>query len=804
MLVGHVLEGLHSQGITFDSISLSSLRRFDEASQIATLEKVKVFLRNPSALLMHLLGQDQTQGCMQMQVNVRGDAPVGVQQAAPTVCTVGQQHMEHQSLVTARMGGPHVESIQAPDASVPLLSAAGAVPIHSETSDMPPSQYLMCLLEPVTSRCSDVELQCVHGATEPPEVKHGISLCSSELAYLTVCRVRKVESFPWELPAGWYALHVANHGLSEEQQRQVAAAGIAIPSNLPANCIVALVKLGPSKPFRDFAGDSWACEQWCQATEDVIMLQSCVPMVMQEQRRFWILPERVRTQVQQFAKASVKPIPRDAAHTVLVNGRIAHLFKQEAIEPTVPATLLDVCTPSRSTNGLLSQEGGHGCKRVCLPSLLHASFPQHAPAHIDRLQKLYPHPRDQDCYLDDRLHKYYVHGARYDLSVSGWWKMYFEEFDATRVSERIVQRQLGTPGFRASPSGDISESALASSIYNFAQHIRVFERRGDSDYLEALQAVALAARDDYARHGACCPFPVGQIVEVGHQFLVNPQKPDGVSCYYLVLLYTSNCGPEVQAVQLARTWDIHGSLESLKGTYLHKKIELFINAMARPMERDGTSRVAVEELLKEEPPAHEYGAEVVMRHIAWAQDPELWDHPLAQSFFASEVRGESVEFQKFRLWLWTKPRWTPFRLEWSLYNEDLKVAGQIDSLWLDLDRGGTLVMADWKRARQLLTNDVTTLELQSCGKMGTSCCSHLYDTAWSHYFVQQTLYAYMLASKYGLVVRQMMLVQCHPHVCGPHFNEAPLVPDFELAEALARILSQDVATRQPLGLEALN
>ena len=47
--------------------------------------------------------------------------------------------------------------------------------------------------------------------------------------------------------------------------------------------------------------------------------------------------------------------------------------------------------------------------------------------------------------------------------------------------------------------------------------------------------------------------------------------------------------------------------------------------------------------------------------------------------------------------------------------------------------------------------------------------------------MQQKLYAYMLASKYGLAVRKMMLVQCHPDACGPSFNEAPLTPDFALS-----------------------
>jgi hypothetical protein len=426
------------------------------------------------------------------------------------------------------------------------------------------------------------------------------------------------------------------------------------------------------------------------------------------------------------------------------------------------------------------------CKRPRLHSLLHASFPQQAPVHIDRLQHLHPHARDKDCYLDDKLHKYCVLGQQYSLSVSGWWKIFFEDFDPKRVSERIVLRHLEMPGFRDSASGEIPESILVSSVYNFAQHIRVFERLGDADFLDALKVVALAAKADYACRGACCPFSVERLLELGQDFMTDPRKPEGVSCYYLMLLHTASCGPEMQATHIARTWEIHGSLESLKGTYLHKKIELFVNAMARPMERDGTSFIAVEELLREDPPAHEYAAEAVMGHIAWSTDLELWNHPLAQRFFESEMCRESIEFRKFRSWLSTKPRWTPIRLEWSLYNEDLKVAGQIDSVWSDLDSGGTLIIADWKRARSFLTNDVAELERQSFGKKGTLCCSHLYDTAWSHYFVQQTLYAYLLASKYGHVVRKMMLVQCHPHVCGSDFNEAPLEADFELAGSLAR------------------
>jgi len=656
----------------------------------------------------------------------------------------------------------------------------------------------MCQQELDIFRCASVASSCVSGASRPHEVEHAISLCNSDLAYLTVSGVRDVESFHWKLPAGWYALHVAQRDLTESLREKVARSRIDIPDNLPTSCIIAVIKLGDSKPSGAFNGDPWALGQWCQAVEEVMMLQSCVPVLMEELRRLWILPEHVRVEIQ--ACILQDRHPNSLADVSPKDVRTAVAASASHARPSADATmLLAVSTPLRHVSradSLLDAQGQQslGSKRPRIHHLLHALFPQQAPPHVDRLQKLYPHHRDHDCHLDDKLHKYSVLGENYSLSVSGWWKLFFEDFDAKQMSERIIQRQLESPGFRSAASEEASQNIFASSVYNFAQHVRVFEKRDDNEFLHELRKVVLDAQDDYARRGICCPLDVDRAMMIGRDFLVDPRKPQGPSCYYLTLLYTSGCGPEVQATQIAQTWDILGSLESLKGTYLHKKIELFINAMARPMERDGTKHIAVQDLLREEPPSNEYSAEAVMRQIAWAQDPELWNHPLAQRFFEDEMCGESSEFQKFRAWLLTKPRWTPMRLEWSLYNEDLKVAGQIDSLWMDLDSGGSLVLADWKRARELLTNDPVELDRQSHGKRGTSCCSHLPDTAHSHYFVQQTLYAYLLASKYDILVRRMMLVQCHPHVCGADFNEAPLIADFELADSLARVLQSRLAS----------
>ena len=626
-------------------------------------------------------------------------APEGIQvrtfDTASTAASLAQHHLEHK----ASRATEERDHKDAYDANLlrqcTNSHAAASARENAEQIIIPSFQSSLDVV-----RCSQVASNCSSSAAEAHEVQHAISLCGSDLAFLTIKKIRNIESFPWQLPAGWYALHVANDCKRKSIQRK-ACAGIVVPKNLPISCIAAVIKLGTSKPFQEFSGDPWALGQWCQAIEDIVILQSCVPVTMQELQRFWILPERVRYQVQACVPHQISAHASPHSESLALASTASSSSRDQSFTngPLSEASTVRALTGVGGACNLL-EIGMPTCKRLRL-DLLHSSFPQESPTRVDRLQRLYPHSRDNDCCMNEKLHQYYICGEPYGLSVSGWWKMFFEDFDPEHVSKTIVQRHFIKPGFRSTISqvsapDRVPESTLVSSVYNFAQYLRVLERRGNDEFLNALREVAMLAVDEYAQRCGHVPFSVDHVVNLGRNFLANPQKPDGPSCYYLMYLYTVGYGPEQQAALLAQTWHIHGQLESLKGTYLHKKIELFINAMAMPMEQHGVIYVAVEDLLREPPPAHEYSGKAVMQHIAWTQDPELWNHPLAQAFFEKEMCGESVEFCKFRAWLATKPRWSPFRLEWSLYNEDLKVAGQIDSLWVDLDNGGAFVMAGWK------------------------------------------------------------------------------------------------------------
>ena len=249
----------------------------------------------------------------------------------------------------------------------------------------------------------------------------------------------------------------------------------------------------------------------------------------------------------------------------------------------------------------------------------------------------------------------------------------------------------------------LTEDVLLSSVNNLAQRIQVFEKRDDDAFLNCLYEVAIVARTDYAHRGAQLPFSIERILEVGKQLLVDMRKPTSRSCYYLMLLYTASKSAEVQAAQIVRTWEMHGKIESLEGTYIHQKVELFILIRWLDQWRQVSPRMCLSKNCR--------GRHLQHRSIPLRQSCNALHGRRKQSFGITlwlrcvcqrELCGESSKFTTFRAWLSTKPLWTPLRAEWSLYSEDLNVCGQVDSLWFDLESNGVVVMADWKRARALL------------------------------------------------------------------------------------------------------
>ena len=94
----------------------------------------------------------------------------------------------------------------------------------------------------------------------------------------------------------------------------------------------------------------------------------------------------------------------------------------------------------------------------------------------------------------------------------------------------------------------------------------------------------------------------------------------------------------------------------------------------------------------------------------------------------------------------------PYRTEWMLWDEDLKIAGSVDMIYYN-PVTKTYHMVDWKRSK----------EIKRFGfGFGFGVCSHLPDCNYSHYSLQLNIYKYLLEKNYGMVIEDMHIVVFHP------------------------------------------
>ena len=115
----------------------------------------------------------------------------------------------------------------------------------------------------------------------------------------------------------------------------------------------------------------------------------------------------------------------------------------------------------------------------------------------------------------------------------------------------------------------------------------------------------------------------------------------------------------------------------------------------------------------------------------------------------------SEEWDFFLQYIRATPDYKPYRTEWMIYHEDLKVAGSIDMVYENQD--GTLSIYDWKRAKEIKKTD-------GFGKFAiTPKIDHLPDTNFWHYSLQLNTYKAILQEKYGKTIKDLYLVRLHPN-----------------------------------------
>lgn len=168
------------------------------------------------------------------------------------------------------------------------------------------------------------------------------------------------------------------------------------------------------------------------------------------------------------------------------------------------------------------------------------------------------------------------------------------------------------------------------------------------------------------------------------------------------------------AEQIKASWKSNGDSVAGAGTSLHERIENFMNDAS--FEREYTHQDLYTNLVQE------------------------LDEPVEWEYFLQFVRDH--------------PNLKPYRTEWMIFDEDIKIAGSIDMVYENPD--GTLSIYDWKRSK-----DITKVNNWNKFALNPLIC-HMPDTNFWHYALQLNTYKAILERKYGKIVTKLCLVRLHP------------------------------------------
>lgn len=107
----------------------------------------------------------------------------------------------------------------------------------------------------------------------------------------------------------------------------------------------------------------------------------------------------------------------------------------------------------------------------------------------------------------------------------------------------------------------------------------------------------------------------------------------------------------------------------------------------------------------------------------------------------------------------------PYRTEWFVFDELLKIAGSIDMVFQDQYDPDLLHIYDWKRTKNL--------ETSNSYKNMYPPVSHLPDSNFWHYSLQLNIYRHILTQKYNKRIGTMFLVVLHENNTEYKVTEVP-------------------------------
>ena len=115
----------------------------------------------------------------------------------------------------------------------------------------------------------------------------------------------------------------------------------------------------------------------------------------------------------------------------------------------------------------------------------------------------------------------------------------------------------------------------------------------------------------------------------------------------------------------------------------------------------------------------------------------------------------SQEFEYFLKFAKDYDYLIPYRTEWMIYHEELKLAGSIDMVFYN-KKDDNYWIYDWKRCKEIVN------EHPFGQHAANPVISHFPDTNFWHYTLQLNTYKAILEEKYGMKIAGLALVVLHP------------------------------------------
>ena len=119
-----------------------------------------------------------------------------------------------------------------------------------------------------------------------------------------------------------------------------------------------------------------------------------------------------------------------------------------------------------------------------------------------------------------------------------------------------------------------------------------------------------------------------------------------------------------------------------------------------------------------------------------------------------KFQNNSIEFKYFMNFVNDHSYLVPFRTEWMIWDEEFKLAGSIDMVYINSDN--TISIYDWKRCKEI--NKTSKYDKYAL----TECINHLPDTNYWHYALQLNTYKYILEKNYDVKVKDLYLICLQP------------------------------------------